>query len=104
MWLFLAEKRLDSGVTHCTFLADRDGNLTHAEMTHKDCTLMMGPESAEMGTKSPSTLSGSPVSFFLCVDDVDGFFHEAKADGAGYFSHEIFYRCSFRDSHVMIPN
>ncbi len=65
-----------------TTLADRDGNLTHAEMTHKDCTFMMGPESAEMGTKSPAALSGSPVSFYLYVDNVDEFFQKAKAAGA----------------------
>ena len=65
-----------TGVT----MPDKEGNLMHAEMQHKDCVIMLGSEAPEQGQKSPKTLAGSPVSFYLYVDDVDNFFEKVKKD------------------------
>ncbi len=62
-------------------LPDRDGNLMHAEMEYKDNVLMVGSESPEQKMLAARTLNGSPVSFYLYVDNVDDFF--AKAQEAG---------------------
>jgi len=63
-------------------MPDKEGNIVHAEMTHKDAVIMMGPECAEQGTKSPTTLNGSPVNLYLYVDDVNKQFDNAKSGGA----------------------
>lgn len=58
------------------------GDIMHAEMQYRDCVIMLGPEDEMTDSKSPSTLSGSPVGFYLYVDDVDGFFEKVKDSGA----------------------
>jgi len=42
---------------------------------------MLADESTEMGYKSPQTLSGSPVSIMIYVEDVDTVFNQAVAAG-----------------------
>ncbi len=63
-------------------IPDKDGNLIHGDLTYRDCTIMLGPEVVEAGEKAPSTLSGSPVSFYLYVDNVDEFFETGREAGA----------------------
>lgn len=43
---------------------------------------MLAEESAEWGNKSPQTLSGSPVSLYIYVEDVDAVFARALTAGA----------------------
>ena len=66
--------------THMT-LPDKEGNIMHAEMTHKDGVLMMGLECEEHKAWAAKTLKGSPVSFYIYVDDVESAFEKAKSAG-----------------------
>jgi len=43
---------------------------------------MLSDESPEMGSKSPATLKGTPVSLLLYVTDVDASFKQAVGAGA----------------------
>ena len=59
-----------------------DGSIMHAEMNHKDSVFMLGPASRKFKTKTPKTFKGTPVSFYLYVDDVERAFEQAKKAGA----------------------
>jgi len=59
-----------------------DGKLMHAEVRIGDTIVMLGDEAPEMGSPSPQTLNGSPVSLMLYVKDVDAVFARAVAAGA----------------------
>ena len=59
-----------------------DGKLMHAELKIGDSLIMIGEAVPEWGAKSPTTLGGSPVSFYLYVNDVDAFWNRAVAAGA----------------------
>jgi PhnB protein len=59
-----------------------DGKLMHAELRIGNSIIMLGEEMPEWGARSPSMLGGSPVSFYLYVDDVDAFWNRAVAAGA----------------------
>ncbi|UCC44900.1 MAG: hypothetical protein JSU65_02945, partial [Candidatus Zixiibacteriota bacterium] len=61
---------------------DKDGSLMHAEMVHRDTVLMIGSESEQQEQLSARTLKGSPVSFYLYVDEVDNFFQKARQAAA----------------------
>lgn len=65
-------------------MPDKEGNVLHAEMAHKDSVIMMGPEHPQSEDKAPSEYAGKgvPVSFYLYVDNVDGAFEQAKKAGA----------------------
>ncbi len=63
-------------------IPDKDGSIMHAEMNHKDSVFMIGPASRKFKTKSPKTFKGTPVSFYLYVDDVEKSFEQAKKSGA----------------------
>ena|SRR6266496_1513509 len=58
-----------------------DGKIGHAEIKIGDSPIMLADESTEMGYKSPQTLSGSPVSIMIYVEDVDSVFNQAVAAG-----------------------
>jgi PhnB protein len=58
-----------------------DGKIMHAELTHGDCTVMLGPENLEMGAKAPSTVGGTPVTIYVYVKDVDALTRQARAAG-----------------------
>jgi PhnB protein len=59
-----------------------DGKIGHAEIRIGDSVVMLADEHSEMGAKSPQTLSGSPVSILLYVEDVDAVVRQAVAAGA----------------------
>lgn len=59
-----------------------DGKTVHAELTHGDCTVMLGPSNPETNAKAPSGLGGSPVTAYVYVKDVDGLARRAEAAGA----------------------
>jgi PhnB protein len=48
-----------------------DGKIMHAEIQVGDSVIMLADEMPEYGGKSPQTLGGSPVSFFVYQDNVD---------------------------------
>jgi PhnB protein len=53
--------------------------ILHAEMTHLDSQIMMGPESPERGAFAPS--GPSPVTLYLLVADVDAIADQARLHG-----------------------
>jgi uncharacterized glyoxalase superfamily protein PhnB len=63
-------------------MPDKDGNLMHAEVSYKDNVFMIGSEEPEMDAKAPATLGGSPVGFYIYVENVDKAFEHAKNEGA----------------------
>jgi uncharacterized glyoxalase superfamily protein PhnB len=54
----------------------------HAAIRVGDSMIMMADELPNMGTRSPATIGGTPVSFYLYVKDVDKFFDKAVRAGA----------------------
>jgi len=64
-------------------LAGPDGtSVMHAELQIGDSIIMLSDEAPEMGSKSPATLDGTPVTIYLYVEDVDAVFDRAiKAGG-----------------------
>lgn len=54
----------------------------HAMMKIGNSNIMMGDESREMPCRSAETLGGSPVAFYLYVEDADAAFKKAAASGA----------------------
>ena len=48
-----------------------DGTTMHAEIRIGDSTIMLGDEMPDMGGKSPKSLGGTPVGFFVYQENVD---------------------------------
>jgi PhnB protein len=48
-----------------------DGKPMHAELTLRGTTLMLGPEMAQMGSRSAKTVGASPTSLYLLTENVD---------------------------------
>lgn len=59
-----------------------DGRIMYAELRIGDSPLMLGDEMPEQGTKGPTSLGGSPVSFFLYRENVDAAWKQAVDAGA----------------------
>lgn len=70
------------GFTKRFSMTGEGGKTTHAEVAHKDSTVMMGPESPDQGSKSPKALGGSPVTLYTYVEDVDALTRRARQAGA----------------------
>ncbi len=70
------------GATLRTTLPGPDGKPMHAEIQIGDSILMIGSEDPQMGTTSPITLGGTPVSIHLYVPDASASFDRAVAAGA----------------------
>jgi PhnB protein len=58
-------------------LLSPDGLIVHASLDIEGSLLMMADENSMMGSKSPESLGGSPVTFSLYVRDVDKVFKTA---------------------------
>ena len=56
--------------------------IAHAEIRIGSSILMLSDEMPEMECRSPQSLGGSPVSFYVYVPDVDSFFKKAVTAGA----------------------
>lgn len=56
--------------------------IMHAEMMVGNSVIMLGEEHPEQQAKSAETAGGSPVGFYLYVEDVDAAFQRAVACGA----------------------
>ena len=54
-----------------------DGVIAHASLEIEGSLLMMSDEDAMMGSKSPETLGGNPVTLCMYVRDVDRVFKNA---------------------------
>jgi len=59
-----------------------EGKTVHAEMLHGGCTIMLGGESLQCGTKAPASSEPVACSLYLYVEDVDRFFQHATTNGA----------------------
>ena len=58
------------------------GGIMHAELRIGNSTIMLGEEMGEHGCKSPKALGGSPVSFYVYVENVDAAWKRAIDAGA----------------------
>jgi PhnB protein len=63
------------------FRMNHEGKVGHAEIKIGDSPIMLADESPEMGSKSPTTLGGTPISIMIYVEDVDTIFKQALAAG-----------------------
>jgi PhnB protein len=54
----------------------------HAEIRIGEAVIMLADENPGMGSRSPQTLGGSPVSMYIYVPDVETFAHRATECGA----------------------
>jgi uncharacterized glyoxalase superfamily protein PhnB len=70
------------GATEMIRLAGPDGKLMHACVSINGSSVMLADEFPAMGSTSPKTLKGTPVTIHLIVDDVDGFVARAVDAGA----------------------
>jgi len=68
------------GATECARMAGPDGKIVHAEIQIGTSIIMMNDEI--MGSRSAQTIGGSPVSFYVYVEDADAAFKKAIAAGA----------------------
>lgn len=59
-----------------------DGKAIHAELTLRGTTLMLGPESQQMGSRSAKTLGGSPSTLYLLTENADKTVEKAIKLGA----------------------
>lgn len=58
------------------------GKLMHGAVRIGDSMVMLADEFPEWGSKGPKTLSGTPVTIHMYVDDVDAVFAQAVSAGA----------------------
>src|ERR1700736_5287984 len=59
-----------------------DGNPVHAELTLRATTLMLGPESEQMGRRSAKNVGASPATLYIYVENVDKVVEKAAKLGA----------------------
>ena len=64
------------------FLKPDGKSIMHAEIKIGDSIIMLGEERPAHGCRGPQSLGGSPVGFFLYVDDVAHIFNRAVSAGA----------------------
>ncbi len=63
-------------------LADKDGQVVHAEMDLGGCRLMLADEVERYGSQSPQSLGGSPCHLHVYVEDTDAVVKAAVDAGA----------------------
>ena len=64
-----------------------DGKIMHAEIKIGSSRIMLND--AVMGGKGPKEIGGSPVSFWIFVDDCDALFNRALGAGATVFRGDL---------------
>jgi PhnB protein len=69
------------GATERGRLLMPDGNIAHAEIGIGNSLIMLAEENAQWGTKSPTTLGGSPITIAIYVEDADEVFKKAVEAG-----------------------
>jgi PhnB protein len=75
-------KKALGAVERHVMVAPDGKSVTHAEIQIGNSIVMMGDENPQKGCKSAQTLGGSPISFYLYVEDVDAAFKKAISAGA----------------------
>jgi PhnB protein len=60
-------------------MKDKRGSILHAEMTYRDCVIMLNPENENMGAFAP--IGRSPVTLYVYVADVDAVSDLARLNG-----------------------
>jgi PhnB protein len=63
-----------------------DDKIGHAELEIGNSVVMLADEFPEMGSLSPTTVGGSPVTLNVYVEDVDAVFEQATKAGAEVLS------------------
>jgi PhnB protein len=58
------------------------GTIMHAEFRIGNSVIMLNDEMPEMGSKSPKAYGGTPVSFYIYVEDADAAWKRAMDAGA----------------------
>jgi uncharacterized glyoxalase superfamily protein PhnB len=70
------------GATELARMPAPGGGVLHAELRIGNSVFMLGEENRDMGSKSPSTLGGTPLSLYVYVENVDAAWERAlKAGG-----------------------
>jgi PhnB protein len=59
-----------------------DGKIMHAEFTVGDSIIMLADEMPDQGGRSPKSIGGTPVSFFVYGENVDASWKRAVDAGA----------------------
>jgi PhnB protein len=59
------------------FRMEHEGKIGHAEIKIGDSPIMLADEQPTMGSVSPQTLGGTPVSLMIYVEDVDTIYKQA---------------------------
>jgi PhnB protein len=59
-----------------------DGGIMHAEFRIGDSNIMLNDEMPDMGAKSPQSYGGTPVKFYVYVENVDAAWKRAVDAGA----------------------
>jgi PhnB protein len=59
-----------------------DGKIGHAELQIGDAVIMLADEFPDMGSPSPKSVGGTPVTIMVYVEDVDSVFDRAISAGA----------------------
>ena len=59
-----------------------DGKIMHAEIKVGDSIIMLADEMPDMGGRSPKSIGGTPVSFFVYGENVDAAWKRAVDAGA----------------------
>ncbi|MGH7581420.1 MAG: VOC family protein, partial [Gemmatimonadales bacterium] len=70
------------GAVELTRFAGPDGSIMHAELRIGDSIIMLADEMPDQGGRGPKSIGGTPVSFFLYGEDVDGAWKRAVDAGA----------------------
>jgi PhnB protein len=70
------------GATEIMRIPGPGGRIMHAELKIGTSIVMLSEEMPEMGSRSPQSFNGSPVSLFVYCEDVDKVYGAAIAAGA----------------------
>src|SRR5579859_2663405 len=70
------------GFTKRGIMNGPDGKPMHAELTLRECTLMLGPENPQMGARTAKNIGATPVTLYLPTENVDKVVAKAVKLGA----------------------
>jgi PhnB protein len=70
------------GVEEKARMLGPDGGIMHAEFRFGDSIIMLNDEMPDMGARSPTAYGGTPVKFYVYVENVDAAWKRALDAGA----------------------
>jgi PhnB protein len=79
IWFY---KRAFGAEERMRFMGPDEKSIMHAEIKIGDSIIMLGEEHSETGCRGPQSFGGTPVSFYLYVEDADQAFARAVSAGA----------------------